>query len=184
MELEQLLALCPDYAKDLKLNLGNVLNQAELNEQQTWGTFVACAMASRNPQVLVTALTEAGKHLTPQALHSAKAAAAIMGMNNIFYRFRHLSSNDKYPGMPARLRMQMIRMHGGDPVDFELWCLAVSAINGCAACVDSHEHVVREKGLNEENVLAAIRIASVVHALAAVMDAESAGANPAAAQIL
>ena len=174
MQLEQLLALCPDYAKDLKLNLTSVLNQAELTPQQTWGTFVACAIAARNPVILDTALTESARHLTPEALNSAKAAAAIMGMNNIFYRFRHLTSNEKYGTLPGRLRMQMIRMHGGDPVDFELYCLAVSAINGCAACVDAHERVVREKGLTEENVLAAVRIASVVHGLAAVMDAEAA----------
>jgi alkyl hydroperoxide reductase subunit D len=68
--------------------------------------------------------------------------------------------------------MQTIRTHGSDPVDFELWCLAVSAINGCAACVASHENVLREKGITEETILAAVRIASVVHALAAVMDAE------------
>ena len=92
-----------------------------------------------------------------------------MGMNNIFYRFRHLSTNPKYAGMPARLRMQTIRSHGSDPVDFELWCLAVSAINGCGVCVDAHEHVLREKGIGEETVLAAVRIASVVHALAAVV---------------
>ena len=84
-----------------------------------------------------------------------------MGMNNIFYRFRHLSSNEKYGTMPARLRMQVIRTHGSDPVDFELWCLAVSAINGCGVCVDAHEKVLREKGVGEETILAAVRIASV-----------------------
>ena len=94
-----------------------------------------------------------------------------MGMNNIFYRFRHLSSNEKYGAMPARLRMQVIGKHGSDPVDFELWCLAVSAINGCGVCVDSHEKVLREKGVNEEAVLAVVRIASTVHGLAAVFDA-------------
>jgi len=94
-----------------------------------------------------------------------------MGMNNIFYRFRHLSTNEKYGAIPARLRMQVIRTHGSDPVDFELWCLAVSAINGCGVCVDSHEKVLREKGVGEETILAAVRIASVIHALAAVMDA-------------
>jgi alkyl hydroperoxide reductase subunit D len=73
--------------------------------------------------------------------------------------------------MPARLRMQVIRGHGSDPVDFELWCLAVSAINGCGVCVDSHEKVLLEKGVSEETILAAVRIASVTHALAAVMDA-------------
>jgi lipoyl-dependent peroxiredoxin subunit D len=173
MNIEQLQQLCPEYAKDLKLNLSSVLRQTELTEQQTWGTAVATAMASRNPQVLEAILTEAPGHLAPAALHAAKAAAAIMSMNNIFYRFRHLSTNEKYAAMPARLRMQVIRSHGGDPVDFELWCLAVSAINACAACVDSHEKVLREKGIGEEAVMAALRIASTVHALATVMDAES-----------
>jgi alkyl hydroperoxide reductase subunit D len=83
--------------------------------------------------------------------------------------------------MPARLRMQVIARHGSDPVDFELWCLAVSAINGCGVCVDAHEKVLREKGVNEETVLAAVRIASIIHALAAVFDAEPAAAAAAIA---
>src|SRR5690349_19909093 len=102
MELEQLLEQVPDYAKDLKLNMGSVLRQAELTERQTWGTAVSCAMASRSPRVVEAVLTEAAKHLDPIALNAAKSAAAIMGMNNIFYRFRHLSSNEKYATMPAR----------------------------------------------------------------------------------
>jgi alkyl hydroperoxide reductase subunit D len=173
MELERLLEVCPDYAKDIKLNMGSVLRQPELTEQQTWGTAVCSAVAARNPRVLDTILAEASQHLNEQAMFAAKAAAALMGMNNIFYRFRHLSGNEKYSTMPARLRMQTIRTHGSDPVDFELWCLAVSAINGCGACVASHENVLREKGVTEETILAAVRIASTVHALAAVMDAES-----------
>ena len=171
MELEQLLETCPEYAKDLKLNMGSVTRQPELTEQQTWGAVVACAIAARNPQLLESLLAEAARHLNEQTLFAAKAAAAIMGMNNIFYRFRHLSSNEKYGAMPARLRMQVIGKHGSDPVDFELWCLAVSAINGCGVCVDSHEKVLREKGVNEEAVLAVVRIASTVHGLAAVFDA-------------
>lgn len=130
--------------------------------------MVCSAVASRNPKLQEVLLAEAGKHLNEQAMFAAKAAAAVMGMNNIFYRFRHLSSNPKYAEMPARLRMQVIRAHGSDPVDFELWCLVVSAINGCGVCVDAHEHVLREKGVNEETVLAAVRVASVIHALAAI----------------
>ena len=172
MELEQLLELVPEYAKDLKLNLGSVLRQTELTERQAWGTAVCSAIASRSSRVLEGVLAEAAKHLDQTALNAAKSAAAIMGMNNIFYRFRHLSSNEKYATMPARLRMQVIGRHGSDPVDFELWCLAASAINGCGVCVDAHERVLREKGVNEETILAAIRIASTVHALAGVMDAE------------
>jgi lipoyl-dependent peroxiredoxin subunit D len=179
MELEQFLATIPEYAKDLKLNLSSALNQAELTPAQMYGTLVACAMAVRNPRLLETALGEAAKRVPAQVVHSAKAASAIMGMNNVFYRFRHLSTNERYGTIPARLRMQIIRGHGGDPVDFELYCLAVSAINACAACVDSHERVLREKGVSEETILAAVRIASVVHALAPVIEAESAASGAA-----
>jgi alkyl hydroperoxide reductase subunit D len=95
-------------------------------------------------------------------------------MNNVYYRFLHLVENEKYRTIPARLRMNAIRTHGVDQADFELWCTAVSAINNCQACVASHEHEVRGKGLAEEAVAAAVRIAATIHAIAAVMDAEAA----------
>ena len=171
--MEKLYDSFPDYARDLKLNLQNVLKQSELTEQQTWGTAVASAIASRNSQLTEAVLAEAGRHLSAEAMNAAKAAAAIMGMNNIYYRFQHLSGNDRYGQIPARLRMQVIRSHGSDPIDFELWCVAVSAINGCGTCVASHEKVLREKGISEEAILAAVRIASVIHGSAAVLDAEA-----------
>jgi alkyl hydroperoxide reductase subunit D len=172
MKLDQLLNSIPDYAKDLKLNLGAVLRQGELTEQQTWGTAVTCAMAARNTLLLETVIAEAATHLSEAALNAAKAAAAIMGMNNVFYRFRHFAANEKYATIPARLRMQVIRTHGSDPVDFELWCLAASAITGCEVCVDSHDKAVRERGVSEETVVAAVRIAATMHAVACVLDAE------------
>jgi len=171
--MEKLYDLFPDYARDLKLNLQNVLKQAELTEQQAWGTAVASAVAARNPQLIAEVLAEAGQHLSADALHAAKAAAAVMGMNNVYYRFQHLSGNERYQQIPARLRMQVIRSHGSDPIDFELWCTAVSAINGCGSCVASHERVLREKGVPEETILAAVRIASVIHGSAAVLDTEA-----------
>jgi alkyl hydroperoxide reductase subunit D len=169
VELEQLLESLPDYARDLKLNMGSVMRQPEMTAQQAWGTAVACAMAVRNPRLLESVLSEASKHITGQAVFAARAAASVMGMNNVFYRFKHLTSNPKYREMPARLRMQAIGRHGSDPVDFELWCLAVSAINGCGVCVDAHENVLREKGVGEDVILAAVRIASTIHALSTVV---------------
>jgi alkyl hydroperoxide reductase subunit D len=169
--MEALYDLFPDYARDLKVNLQNVLKQAELTEQQTWGTAVASAIAARNPQITAAVLAQAAQLLSPEALNAAKSAAAIMGMNNIYYRFQHLSGNDRYGQIPARLRMQAIRSHGSDPLDFELWCTAVSAVNGCGVCITSHENVLRQKGVSEETILAAIRIASVIHGAAAVLDA-------------
>jgi len=176
MTFDELLNSIPDYAKDLKLNLGSAMEQSELTAEQAWGTAVACSMAARNPQLQAAMLAGASGKLSPQGLCGARAAAAVMGMNNVFYRFRHYASNDRYGAMPARLRMQAIRTHGADPADFELWCLAVSAINGCQVCVDAHDHAVREKGLSEETVLAAIRIAATIHGLAAVVGAEAASA--------
>ena len=177
MNLDALVEAIPAYAKDLKLNFSSVVRQqTELNEQQTWGTVVASAIASRNQPLIAAVQDEAATHLTPEALEAARGAAAIMGMNNVFYRFLHLTSNEKYRTMRAGLRMNVIRTHGINPLDFELWSAAVSAINGCGACVDSHEKVLRDKGVSEEQVLAAVRIASVIHAIAVVLDAQSVSA--------
>lgn len=172
--MEEIYGLFPDYARDLKLNLQNVLKQDELSLQQTWGTAVASAIASRSPILTAAIVKEASKHLAPEALHAAKGAAAIMGMNNIYYRFQYLSGNDSYSQIPARLRMQVIRSHGSDALDFELWSTAVSAIHGCGVCVGSHEKILREKGVSAELIVAAIRIASVIHGAAVVLDAENA----------
>jgi alkyl hydroperoxide reductase subunit D len=175
MNLETLLDTLPGYAKDLKLNFSTVVGQQmDLTPQQSWGTAVAAAYAAGNSGLLRAVVDQAGQHLSEQALDAAKGAAAIMGMNNIYYRFLHLTSHEKYRTMPARLRMNIMRQHGVDHVDFELWCTAVSAINGCGACVDSHEKTLRDKGLEEEKILAAVRIASVVNALAKSLTAEAA----------
>lgn len=174
MTLEELLDRIPDYAKDLRLNFGNLTKQAELTERQVWGTVAACAIAARQAIVTRVLVAEAEKHLTPENLHAAKAAAAIMGMNNVYYRFSHMVIGEKYSTIPARLRMQAIRTHGGDPVDFELFCLAVSAINNCHVCVGAHEKVLLEKGVSEETIVASVRLASVIHAIAVVFDHETA----------
>ena len=175
MTFDQLMETIPGYAKDLKLNFSSLVRQqTELTPQQLWGTVVASAIATRNLVLIVAVLAEAANHITAQTLEAAKSAAAIMAMNNIYYRFQHMSSNPKYPTMPARLRMNAMRSHGGDPLDFELWSLAVSAINGCGKCVDAHESVLRGKSVSEETILAAVRVASVIHALGTVLDAEKA----------
>ena len=80
MTLEQLSEAIPPYAKDLKLNLTSVFNQPELTPQQSWGTAVATALASRNPSLFDAIAAEAQKHLSPEAFHGAKAAAAIINL--------------------------------------------------------------------------------------------------------
>jgi lipoyl-dependent peroxiredoxin subunit D len=178
MSFESFLDTFPAYARDIKLNLGNILKQSELTPRQTWGTAIASAIASRNADLVRAISAEAQQHLSSVEREAAKSAAAIMGMNNVFYRFQHMVTGDKYATIPARLRMQAIRSHGTDHVDFELWCTAVSAINNCHACVGSHEKVLRDKGLEEEKIVAAVRIAAVLHAAAAVLDEQAATRQP------
>src|ERR1700758_5676095 len=118
MQLDQLIDGLPGHAKDLKLNYSSLVRQnMELTPQQLWGTVVASAIATRNPELTAAALEEGAKQLSAQALDAAKAAAAMMGMNNIYYRFLHLTSNEKYATLPARLRMNIMRTNGVDPID-------------------------------------------------------------------
>lgn len=183
MALEDLIGTLPAYAKDLKLNYSSLVKQnTELTPQQLWGTVVASAIATRNPDLTAAAIAEAeSAGLTGDVIDAVKAASAIMGMNNIYYRFHHLTKNEKYATLPARLRMNVLRGHKVDPVDFELWCLVVSAVNACDKCVDSHERVLREKGATEELINAAVRVTAVIHAIGVVLDSEKAAPTPAIA---
>jgi len=169
MSIQALKDRLPDYAKDLKLNLSTLAGDATLSEAQKSGTFIAAAIASRNPEVIEAVLAEFGPRMEPAALTAAKAAAAIMGMNNVYYRFAHYMGDGDYAKLPARLRMQLIGKPGIPQLDFELACLAVSAQNGCEACVRSHEHAVRERGGSPEIVQDAVRIAAVISGVAAAL---------------
>lgn len=174
MSLETLKAALPAHAKDLKLNLGSLAGEPVLTEQQRAGAFVASAIAARNPLVLREILAAFAPTLAPQALEAARAAAAIMAMNNVYYRFVHLASAPEYKTLPAKLRMNVIANPGVEKVDFELWSTAVSAINGCGMCIDSHERELRKHGVTAEQIQAAVRIAAVVQAVATVLEAEAA----------
>jgi lipoyl-dependent peroxiredoxin subunit D len=179
MSLEALRNRLPDYAKDQKLNLGSLATEPALTEQQRAGTFLVAALASRNAEVTRAIAAEFAPKLSSEALSAAKAAASIMGMNNIYYRFTHLVVGD-YAQMPAKLRMNVMARPGVEKADFELWSLAVSAINGCGMCMEAHEKVLLQHGVSKEAVQAAVRIAAVVHAVAVTLDAEDAlAASPA-----
>jgi len=176
MTLEELRATLPDHARDLKLNLSTVMADPGLTDQQRWGTLLACAIASRQPELRRVAEAEAAARLTPAAVTAARSAAAIMAMNNVYYRFLHLLGDAEYSGLPARLRMNVLANPGVDKIDFELWSIAVSAYFGCGQCIQAHERTLRNGGVGREVVQGAVRIAAVVHGVAVVLDA----ATPAA----
>ncbi len=173
MTLETLREALPDYARDLKLNLSSVLTPQGapgLNERQIAAIAVATSIASRN-QTLAQSIEEwARPHLDDANLNAARAAAAIMGMNNIYYRFLHLVEDAEYQRLPARLRMNVIGNPGIDKLDFELLSLAVSAVNGCGMCITAHEKKLREGSVTREAIQSSVRIAAVIHAVAGVLD--------------
>ncbi len=165
----------PDYARDLKLNLGSVLTPTGapgLSEKQIWSIALASAIAARNTGFARDIEAQATAHLADVEVEGAKAAAAIMGMNNIYYRFLHLVEDSEYQGMPARLRMNVIANHGIDKLDFELISLAVSAVNGCGLCVTSHEKKLRAHEVSRESIQSAVRIAATIHAVAVTLEYE------------
>jgi len=169
----------PDYARDLRLNLSSVLTPQGapgLSETQLWMTALASAIASRNAELARAVETVAAEKLAPAEIEAARAAAAIMGMNNVYYRFLHLVEDEEYAKLPARLRMNVIGSPGIAKADFELISLAVSAVNGCGKCVLAHERVLRQHEVSREAVQSAVRIASVIHAVAGVLDYENARA--------
>ena len=174
MSLETLKNCLPDYARDLKLNLGSLAAEPGLTEQQRAGTFIAAAFASREHETIQALLAEFAPRLPAEALTAAKAAAAIMGMNNIYYRFLHLVEDPEYKQMPARLRMNVLGSPGIDKLDFELLSLAVSAINGCGTSVAAHERQLRQHGIGREAVQSVVRIAATVHAVASVLEGSKA----------
>jgi alkyl hydroperoxide reductase subunit D len=175
--LDEIRERIPDYARDLKLNLDSVLTTEGapgLTATQLWSIALATAIAARNPQLAREIEVLATGHLDEAHRKAAKAAAAIMGMNNIYNRFLHLVEDGEYQTLPARLRMQVIASHGIARDDFELLSLGVSAVNGCGLCITSHEKKLRAAGVAREAIQSAVRIAAVMHAVAGVLEFETA----------
>lgn len=171
MNLQQIQDSLPNYAKDIKLNLSSLMNnETLLTPQQFYGTLVACGFASKNKRLLNAIEERAQSHLSPDALSAAKSAAALMAMTNVYYRFTHLVSNQEYSRLPANLRMSVMAQPGIEKLDFELFSLAVSAMNGCGKCMDAHESVLSKQGVSKESIQTVVRMAAIIQATANTLD--------------
>jgi lipoyl-dependent peroxiredoxin subunit D len=168
--IERLRDSISEPAKDIKLNLQSVMQPGSLTPAQRWGVAIASAVAARNPRLRDAVIADAKAEVGAEVIDDALAAAALMAMNNVYYRFRHLVGKPSYSQMPARLRMQRIARPATNKADFELFCLAVSAINACEMCIRSHEDVVLEGGISEDQVHDAVRIAATITAAAVALE--------------
>ena len=170
--VEYLRTSLPAVASDIKLNLQSVMSTGVLNVEQRFGVAIAAAITSRNAALRDAMLLDARAAVDARVIDDAQAAAALMAMNNVYYRFRHMIGKPAYGEKPARLRMSRLARPSSNQVDFELFSLAVSAINGCETCVRAHEKSVLEGGLTEEHVHDAVRIAATIHSAALALELE------------
>ncbi len=168
MSLKQFADVLPDYAKDLRLNLSSILNDQNLGEERKNGLLLACAHGSGHKPLVEAVEAEVEGKLSGEVANAARGAAAVMAMNNVYYRFVHLVANPEYGTMPAKLRMNLIASHGIAKEDFELFSIAVSAMNGCGMCIESHERVLLQHGVKPETIQSAVRIAAVLKAVGTV----------------
>lgn len=175
---EDLRQSLPEAAKDIKLNLEAVLAESSLSEEQRWGTAVASAIATRNPALVKATYEAAKEHASAEVIDDAIAAASLMAMNNVYYRGKHMLGDEAYAKKPARLRMNRIARPASEKVNFELFALAVSAINACESCVRAHVNGVTKLGLNEEQVHDSLRIAATFQGAAVALEAGALGPFP------
>ena len=170
MSLETLKDVVKDYGRDIRINLDSVLSTEGapgLSEEQIFGTFLASAYASKNPKLIELAETISAEKITDSEREGVKAAATIMGMNNIYYRYLHLlEGEEELKKLPAKLRMQVIGKPGIEKSNFEIYSLAVSAITGCGMCINAHVQEIRKHGISDYGIQSAIRIAAVTNGAA------------------
>jgi len=169
MTVEQLIATLPEFAKDTRLNLSTLLSgvdRDDLSAKQLAGVALACAYATKHKK-LITVMQHYGKDFLSAAdVEGIKIAVSIMAMNNIYYRFVHMTSDPVFKTLPAKLRMNKMAASGIDGLDFELYSLAVSALEGCQLCVDTHVQALKKHGLTQVGIQTAIRLAAVINATA------------------
>ncbi|MCW8408479.1 carboxymuconolactone decarboxylase family protein [Legionella sp. PATHC035] len=172
MSIEQLKQAIPDFAKDIRLNVSSLFGnipQTGLTETQFYGSALAVAYTLKNKRIIDAIKTEGGLYLSAELDDAVKTAAALMAMNNVYYRAIHLSENKELASMPANLRMNGMLNPGVPKVDFELFALAVSAINGCGMCIHSHVRQLLEHEVNKVAVQSVLRIAAILNAVSFVL---------------
>lgn len=159
------------FIKDLKINVGNVLNNAQhLSRKEA--LLLALAVAVNERFVLLqdsfsNLAREAGA--TDAEIAEIVACTALMNTNNVFYRFRHFLKKDFYENQPAGIKMSIMASPVLGKEFFELVSLLVSSINGCEMCVSSHERSVLQHGSSESRVLEAVKLGAVIKGLITVL---------------
>lgn len=160
------------YIRDLRVNLRSTLESASLGGKKNAYLIALAVAANDRNNALISAFTELAKKegATDAEIAETHAIASLLATNNVFYRFRHFCDNKAYEQMPAGIKMTIMLRPVLPKVFFELVSLVVSAVNGCQACVNSHEKSVRHEGGSEQMIFDAIRLGAVVRGLSVAMN--------------
>jgi lipoyl-dependent peroxiredoxin subunit D len=158
----------PDYAKDIRLNIDGVIARSSLSGPDALGVALAAAFAAKSKPLI-----DILKANTPAAeANAALVAAALMGMNNVWYPFVEMANDDELKTQRAELRMNAYATTGGvEKKKFEAYALAASIVGKCHFCVSSHYATLRKEGLTTQQLRDIGRIAAVVNAAALVISA-------------
>ncbi len=169
--LENILDALPDYAKDIRINLKSLLLSETLpvSQVQAYEAALACSFATGNKTLSLAVEKKVLEVLSKEQIDAAKAAGTIMSMNNVYYRFLHIAKNKDYAAMPAGLRMNVMTAHGTSGIDFEMASFAVSVINGCGGCIDSHEAKLLKDGVTTSQIQYLAKLGAVINALSKVL---------------
>lgn len=172
MALDNLKHLIPDYAKDQRRNLDALINTSVLTQQQLWGCLLVSAATSRNDVVLKLVNAEASEHLSDKAVDVALACTTAMTLNNYGFRAKHWLGHD-FEAIRFGLRNGVSLKPGVVQADYELWAVAVSVVNGCEQCTQAHSRDAQEQGLSTLQLWEAVKIASVIQAIAQTIHMET-----------
>jgi alkyl hydroperoxide reductase subunit D len=158
----------PDYAKDIRLNLDSVLARSSLPAEDALGVALAAAFATGSQPLI-----DAFKTAAPAAeANAALTAAALMGMNNVWYPFVEMADDEDLKTLRPELRMNAYATSGGvEKKKFEAYALAASIVGKCHFCVKSHYELLKKEGLTTQQLRDIGRIAAVVNAAAQVIAA-------------
>jgi alkyl hydroperoxide reductase subunit D len=159
----------PDELKDIRLNCSAVLASENLAAPQALGVALAAARfvrAKNLADALESDLRAGLGDAAAPVISDAIAAAGLMAMNTVYYRFRHMLGKESYEARSPRLRMSRMAQPATSKADFELMSLACAALAGCELCIKNHEASLVHLGVGEEACHDAVRIAAVVNAVA------------------
>lgn len=168
MSIDNIKSAVPDYAKDLRINIGNVLNEEnspDLTKKQIFGIALSAALALKNTFLIKNIQSADEQLFSEQELNGIKTAVSLMGMNNIYYRTLHLTEDNSLSKRPAGLRMTMMNSHGLPQKDFEMYSLAVSCLSGCGVCIKSHSEKLKNEGLSLSAIQSIIKISAVIQGI-------------------